>query len=387
MLIRPENPVIVVGAGLGGLTLALALRKLDLPCVVLERSPGLSEIGAGITLWENALRVLESVGVLDRVRAIAHPTSTGVIGTSTGKVLVRASVEGASLGRLWAAHRAELQEALFGALPSGMVRFGVTCERFEEEADGVRLRLSDGSEVHAPLLVGADGIHSRVRQELFGAEPLRYAGYAAYRGICRRPEGYAGPFGEFFGRGDRFGVVELPRETLYWYAVVSQPVGTKRADDPREFLRERFAGYAFDVPRVLAATQNDAILYHELFDRPPARALHRGRVALIGDAAHPTTPNMGQGAAMAMESALVLARAVRELPSLEGALRAYQALRGPRTARVTETSRKVGRIAQLESAPLRFLRDLAFRALPERARRAQLEWLASYDASSVELTS
>lgn len=383
MQLAQKSPIIIVGAGLGGLTLALALRKLGLPCLVLERSPGLSEIGAGITLWENALRVLEQVGAIERVQAIAQKSEAGVLGTASGQTLVRTSLaQESTLGRLWAAHRAELQEALYRGLPEGTVRFGVTVERFEDQGDGVSLLLTDGSQMTAPLLVGADGLHSQVRRALFGEEALRYAGYAAYRGICPKPEGYSGPVGEFFGQGDRFGVVELPGNRLYWYAVLSQPLGTPRAPAARALLDARFAHYAFDVPRILQASSDETILYHELFDRPPSPRFSRGRVVLLGDAAHPTTPNMGQGAAMALESAFVLALSLSRW-SVEDALQRYQTLRAPRTARVTETSRKIGQVAQLQNPVLAFLRNLAFRLVPERVRLAELRWVVSYNAGAL----
>jgi 2-polyprenyl-6-methoxyphenol hydroxylase-like FAD-dependent oxidoreductase len=382
MKIAAETPVVILGAGLGGLTLAIALRQAGLPSLVLERQPNLSELGAGITLWENAIKVLEHLGVLDEVLKVALPSSSGVIGTASGITLVRASLGSAEapLGRFIAAHRAELQAALYQALPDSVVRFAVSVQEFTVQDEQVHLTLTDGTQLVTPLLVGADGLRSRTRDQLFGPAPLRYAGYSAYRGVCKNPASRKGPSGEFFGRGDRFGVVAIPNDRLYWYAVVPGPEGTPRAPDAGAMLRKRFRDYSWGVPGILEATGEENILYHELFDRIPTGHFFSGPVALLGDAAHPTTPNMGQGAAMAMESALVLARALSVKKSVQEALATYQTLRAPRTARITKTSLQVGQVAQLSSPILAGLRNLAFRMMPEKVRLSQLEWVANYDA-------
>lgn len=381
-----KTPLVIVGAGLGGLTFALACQKLGIPCIILEKQPRLSEIGAGITLWENALKVLQELGALEAISAISRPNAGGTIATADGQILVNASLaEPSALGRLWAVHRVELQEALHQCLSPDIVRFGLSFDTWQESASHIALHLTDGSTLSTPLVVGADGIHSRVRQQLFDDEPLRYAGYAAYRGVCKRPRDLVIPVGEVFGPGTRFGAVELSQERVYWYAALSQPVGTPRAVDAQAYLLERFADYAFDVPRVLEATPQEAILYHDLFDRPPSGRFYRGRGVLLGDAAHPTTPNMGQGAAMAMESALILARALAQSEDVDDALLRYQKLRAPRTTRVTNMSRTIGQVAQLKNPILRALRDRAFRLMPQRSRNAQLEWVAGYDAASAAL--
>ena len=176
----------------------------------------------------------------------------------------------------------------------------------------VRLR-DDPTPIAGDLLVGADGLHSVVRRHVLGDGPPRYAGETIFRGIADlalpRPEICR----ELFGAGRRAAYYELGGGRVYWWATAPLPAGTEvpRAGR-RAYLLEAFAGWAFDLPDVLAATPDDRILQNDIYDRPPARRWHRGRVVLLGDAAHPTTPNLGQGACMAIEDAVVLARALVE---------------------------------------------------------------------------
>lgn len=383
------NHVTIIGAGIGGLTLAKALLARGIRVAVFERHDQLAEIGAGITLWRNAMRALESIGAAESVKACAHPTQSGVVGLYDGKVLVDARFDelkhAEESERIWAIHRAELQRALYSALPSDCVTFGTGFERYESTGTGVRVHLTNHEPVETDLLVGADGLHSKVRQQLFGAHAPRYAGYACYRAVCRVPAQWRGTCGEFWGKGDRFGVVEIPNQRVYWFAVVSQPLGTKPSTPYKQHLCHRFGDYAFDVPSILAATPETDILYHELFDRPPLEKLSRGAVCLLGDAAHPTTPNLGQGAAMAIESAIILARSLVDSTSLAEAITLYELTRLPRTSTVTRRSRLVGAMAQLRNPVLRWLRDWLVRLTPRTSRLAQLRPLVEYDASKVAL--
>lgn len=389
-----DGPVAIVGSGIGGLTLALALKQRGIECQVFERAPQLSEVGAGITLWHNAWRVLQELGAVEAVARITRTNTGGVIALADGRCLVdgtptrqdKNSVRSLAT-ELRAAHRAELQTALYELLPKGTVHFAAPFSHYEPSPRGVRVSFGAQPPFEAVLLVGADGIHSRVREASLGVEPLRYAGYTCWRGVCPVPNGWKGVEGEFWGRGDRFGVVRLPRDRLYWFAVANAPSGGSddSADDCKAKLLQRFAAYAFDVPGILQATDASQIIHHDIFDRPARRGWSRGAVTLLGDSIHPTTPNLGQGAAMAMESALVLARVLSEKPSLPEALRCYEAARAQRTARITATSWRLGKLAHLVNPLARTLRNGLLAKLPRSVSERQLNALVQYDAARVSL--
>lgn len=386
--------VTIVGAGIGGLTLAKALLRHGVRVSVFERCDGLAEVGAGITLWGNAMNALEHIGAGSAVRDCARLTASGALGLSDGRLLVnvgpqRADKAGPSPAepteQVWAMHRAALQHALYAQLPNDCVTFGAGFQSYETTERGVRVHFTNHPSIDTDLLVGADGLHSRVRQLMVGTQPPRYAGYACYRAVSPIPPGWAGQCGEFWGKGDRFGVVELPGRRLYWFAVVNQTQGSRPEAPFKPYLKQRFGGYAFDVAHVIEATPESAILYHELFDRDPLPSLSAGRVCLLGDAAHPTTPNLGQGAAMAIESAVILARALVESTTLDEALQRYDRTRLPRTSAVTRRSRLIGEMAQLQNPLLRWLRNTLVRLTPRSSRLAQLRPLVDYDAAHVPL--
>ena len=395
MLTR-RHTVTICGGGLGGLTLGLALHEYGIPFQIFERAPGLSEIGAGITLWSNAIAVLRHLGVAERVRAVSEPSLGGVIGLSSGETLVEAAA--GEIGdeqqrfELWAAHRVELQRALYEALPSGVVHFAAPFLSYGETPSGVVARFGQYGEVESSLLVGADGIGSSVRSALFGERRPRYAGYVCWRAVCPVPPGWAGVAGEFWGEGDRFGVVQLPGKRLYWYAVVNAVEGSElyRGDSGgsgslKPFLLQRFAHYHFDVPAIIEHTDETAIDFRDIIDRPPERGWSSGSVALLGDAAHATTPNMGQGAGMAFESALILTRCLARSSNLRAALSRYERTRWTRTKQITDASWTIGKLVHWEHSLARTFRNLVFQKTPPRVRERQVMQVAGYDAATAPL--
>ncbi len=258
-------------------------------------------------------------------------------------------------------HRAELQKALLDALSPDTVRLNETLESFTQDDQRVSLRFADGGSGSSALLVGADGLRSTVRGQLFGAEPPRESGLIASRGVVAfdRPE----LAGELWGADGVFGVAPLSGGRVYWYA-------TQREGDERDLL-ETFGHWAPPVPEILQRTTE--VLRHPLHDRPPARRWTDGRVALLGDAAHPMLPFLGQGACQAIEDAVALGEAVREHGTVPDALRAYERARRKRAAMLVRRSRTAGRVAHVHSAWKRGLRDTFVRRMPAAARYRQLD--------------
>ena len=382
--------VIVVGGGIGGLTVAIALRRAGLEVVVFERAEGLQEIGAGLLLAANAQKALGKLGLEEAVVSLGTPASAGEIRSWRGEVL--ASIPAQELERRVGAasaavHRADLQALLLRELGEGPLRLGSEVEGFAQDEAGVTVLLAGGSEERADLLVGADGLNSRIRNKLFGSEELRYAGYTAWRAVAK-PEQEILPWGtgfESWGRGGRFGCAHIGKGRVYWFATRNSAEGGK--DGPpgsptgtRTALLQYFGEWHHPVRELIEATDEEAIRRDDLFDREPLSARWGvGRVTLLGDAAHPITPNLGQGACQAIEDAVVLARCLREVDGVADALRRYEELRAARTARIVRQSRRIGQVGQLENPLLCRLRDRALAMIPLKLQLRQLEEVVGYE--------
>jgi 2-polyprenyl-6-methoxyphenol hydroxylase-like FAD-dependent oxidoreductase len=375
--------VIVIGAGIGGLAAAIALRRAGFDVEVYERSPDLAPVGAGLSLWKNALVALERLGVRDQVRTLSVPAMDAGLRTWKGDVLVgSAATELAQRFGEYAivVHRAELQRVLRDRLESlspGCVHLGRACVGIEEGTAGVTARFADGSQARGPAVIGADGLRSVVRAHLHGDTPPRYSGYTAWRGVVCFDHGRLRA-GESWGAGHRFGQVPMHRGEVYWFATANVPPGLTSTDGEQAELLRRFAGWHEPIEALIRATDPAAILRNDIYDRPPLRAWGRGRMTLLGDAAHPMTPNLGQGGCQALEDAVVLARALKDAPSIEAGLRAYEASRIPRTSFITSASRRVGVMGQVEHPAVIRLRDFFVRRVAGRMQARQLSSLIEY---------
>jgi 2-polyprenyl-6-methoxyphenol hydroxylase-like FAD-dependent oxidoreductase len=355
-------PVLIAGAGIGGATLAVALGQRGVPVRLLERAPALRPVGAGITMQPNAMAVLARLGLDGRVRAAGCAIEEAWLRRADGTALSRVDLGGEER-QIVGIHRA----ALLGALLEGRdvpIELGFEAVGYAPDADGVTVRASDGREVRGAALVGADGLHSTVRAQLLGETALRYSGYTSWRGVCDAA-GIDHPRGlstETWGRGRRFGIVPIGGDRLYWFATENgAPGGTDASVDA---LLERFAELHEPVEAILRATPPEAVLRTDIHDRAPVDRWTEGRVALLGDAAHPMTPNLGQGGCQAVEDAWVLAEAWTEASSPEEAFARYQDARLERANALVRMSWDLGRTAQWESGVARFIRDLAVRGTP-----------------------
>lgn len=365
---------IIIGGGIGGLTAAIALRRAGIDPEVYERAPGPREIGAGISLWANALAALKHVGALGPVLARGEVMRRAEIRTHRGRVLKSSDASGLDTGAgvpaILMIHRAELLGALLDQLPPGVVRFGHECRSVGQDQFGVRtlLRNSRGdTHIQADLLIGADGIHSAVRAGLFGPQRPRYSGYTCWRGVAAVPESLVPPgyLAEVWGRGQRFGITRIGQGRVYWWASVNAPEGGTDTDARAELART-FGNWATPVPAIIDATLADAIIRNDIVDRPPSRIWGVGRVTLLGDAAHPTTPNLGMGGCMAIEDGAVLAEHLQRPGPTGAALRAYERARYDRTAMITRTSCRFGASGQWTSPIACWARNTATWLLPAR---------------------
>jgi 2-polyprenyl-6-methoxyphenol hydroxylase-like FAD-dependent oxidoreductase len=358
--------VIIVGAGIGGLSAAIGLRAQGHEVVVLERAPRLDPLGAGITLFGNAMTALAGLGVADAVRAAGAPARHSAIRTSDGRELT--TVPADLLEGAIALHRGDLQAALVQA--AGEIRLGADIASVDQTEDEVIARAADGSEHRGDLLVGADGLRSFVRGSVAPAK-LQYGGYTAWRGISPMTV-EQGHFTESWGVGERFGLVDIGSRT-YWFATANLP--ESESDDPtgrKADLMRRFSAWHAPIPSILDATPGKTILRNDVYFLDPLPRWSQGRIVLLGDAAHATTPGIGQGAAQAIEDAVVLADELSQTDQLGDALTGYESIRRPRAELTLKLSRQADRAAQLTNPIGRRVRNLLVRYAPASIQRRQM---------------
>ncbi|WP_051836057.1 FAD-dependent monooxygenase [Streptomyces sp. NRRL WC-3742] len=351
---------IVIGGGIGGLTAALALHRQGIPVTVHERAASLEPVGAGLALAPNALRALDRLGVGARLRALATPHPALGVRRPSGRWLARtdtSAVEKHFGDPIAAVARADVIDALVNALPTGTVRTGspATLVTPGDEGHPAVVRTEEG-EVTADLVVAADGIRSATRAALFPQHPgPRYSGFTTWRTVIDTPGRRPSAAGEIWGRGRLAGIVPLAGDRVYVYGAALAPAGTRAADEHAELLR-LYGDWCAPLPELLHAGDPARILRHDVWAlTDPLPAHHRGRVALLGDAAHAMAPFQGQGACQAVEDALVLAATLTQ----GGDLAAYTAARLPRTTGIVAGSHRIGALVALRSPAAVLARDTA----------------------------
>lgn len=370
----------VIGSGIGGLSAGIALQQAGLEVEVFERAPELHEVGAGISLWANALQALRYLGLDETVRRRGASGGASNLRTWRGDILTEGSPEvQRRFGEVVVSlHRAELQQLLLDAFGEQHVRRGKTLSRFERTEQGVVAHFADDSQTEGDLLIGADGLYSAVRAQLHGSHAPRYAGYSAWRAVASfslKPD----QAGESWGYGQRFGCLPLGGGRTYWFATRTQRAGEKAPEGEKVKLLQLFKNWHAPIPVLIAATPDERVLHNDIFDRPVLETWGEGRVTLLGDAAHPMTPNLGQGACQALEDAAVLGACFRNAENVSAALRRYEARRQPRTNRFVRQSRALGTVAQWSSPPLVGVRSALFKHGLSRLQSHQLQSLLSFE--------
>jgi len=351
----------VIGAGIGGLAAGIALTQAGWEATVYEAAEELRPLGAGLSIWPNGVRALRALGLAEFVAAA--PRTGGALRRADGSVLSEFGAEvveerfGAPLVGL---HRADLHEALAAALGPERLCLGMRLN----ECVGEELRFADGSVGQADLVVGADGLNSTVRAGLLGDGSPRDSGMVTFRGVAR-VEGEV-PVGEWWGPGTAAGLLQLGDGRVYWYVAY-------RGEPRPEALAELLPAFGPELREVVERTPGEEVLLHQLYDRDPVASWSQGATTLLGDAAHPMLPFLGQGACSALEDAVALGAAVAEKDSVAAALAAYEQARvKPTTALVAGSRRAAGGVL-LESRLGRRLRNLVIPRIPKSMRLRQLD--------------
>jgi 2-polyprenyl-6-methoxyphenol hydroxylase-like FAD-dependent oxidoreductase len=368
--------VIVVGGNMAGLAAGIALSKVGLKPVVLERMPSQPDVNGGLHIWTNGSKALAWLGAEEELRARGAPVDTLIFADKDGTVLLRADVAKLEKeyghGAFFVA-RNDVPKALLDRVPDGVMRWGSNVTAVREEADGVVAVLADGTEVRGKVLIGADGISSLVRRHLFGEIEPRSAGYEDWGAVVdfEHPDAPKGHYPTYWGRGTRLGVANIGLGRLYWAAALQRsPEERAAGTTPKiEDMLEQFRGWPSPIEEVIAATPEDAFYGAHIRDIKPMKKWGRGRITLMGDAAHATTPNAGRGVSEALEDAVVIARTLADLPDLddagrvEAALSAYENQRRKPTASVTNLSRQIGLLGKWKNPVACTVRGVYIRAI------------------------
>lgn len=380
---RSAPRVVVVGAGIGGLASAVALRHAGVEVMVVESASQIAEIGAALSLWPNALAACDVLSVSREVREAASPEFGGGVNAPDGRRIIEADVEAAIRrfgGPTVLIHRAKLQRVLLDAARGVEIRVNARCTKVTQGADGTTVHLRDGTELRSDAVIGCDGIWSAVRASLGERDRPRYTGISCWRTIVQ----YPGTLHDSWitaGGGCQFLAAPMADGLVYVAGSARLDEGVGPAIDNKvAYLRRTFGGWHDPIPSLLDELCEEDVLVNDLYDRPAPAWMSRGRVALVGDAAHPMTPDLGQGGCQAIEDAAVLGDCFTVGGTIEQILTRYEARRLRRVRAVVAASSRICTMMNTTNPLVAGLRVVALRALPASLGTRYLARFASHDS-------
>ncbi|GAA4800495.1 FAD-dependent monooxygenase [Olivibacter ginsenosidimutans] len=369
-----ETSIAIIGGGIAGLTAAIAFEKLGYQVTVYEASKSIKPVGAGLGLAGNAIgafRVLDiekaviAKGKLLENFPILNQQGRTIYSLYSERVKKRFGVESFTI------HRADLHATLISQLKQTTIELNKRLTKIERVNEAYRLTFEDNSDTICHYVIGADGIHSNTRKFIHPHSEVRFSGYVCWRAVT---DNYFDikKGSETWGKNGRVGIVPLADNKIYWYVCLNskeQKISTLTKDD----LAKRFIDYHEPIYPLINSTTEKSLIYNPIIDLKPQNTYTKQGVLLIGDAAHATTPNLGQGACQTIEDVATLYQLMQQAKDLQTAFKLFEKKRLKRTHFIVNTSWKMGKIAQLESPLWIRLRDFLFKHLPERLNHKQLE--------------
>jgi 2-polyprenyl-6-methoxyphenol hydroxylase-like FAD-dependent oxidoreductase len=372
--------IVIIGGGIGGLTTALACQHLQLSYELFEAAPAIREVGAGIWVPPNAMQVMKRLGLSDAILqtgSLLDSISVGGPGGEQWYTLPAAKVIPRFGFGTVAIHRGRLQSLLLHALDNSRIHTGKRLIRLKQKNDQITAFFEDGTEAVGDCLIGADGLRSVTRTQLFGELPLRYSGQTCWRGLVKLtlPENLKNNMIELWGNrsGQRFAYSRISDDEIYYYATAAAASGGKDEGDIQAFLHQHYDRFGPMAKRIIDAVVPGTVIRTDLYDLQPISAWTKNNVALLGDAAHATTPNLGQGAAQAIEDAYVLVSLLKNYSDIPEALHRYQRKRIAKAHHIVNTSWKFGQLTNFKNPVAIALRNWAIRATPGFVTDRQIE--------------
>lgn len=373
--------ILIIGGGIGGLTTAIALQQKGFDAHVYESAAEVPVAGKGIWVPTNAMQIFERLGLSTAVVREGVSLEHIEVHDKNGGVLFRLDLGQVKMKHghtIVSIHRAALHRVLVEHIQPGTLHLAKGCTGLTQDDAGVTAQFKDGTQVEGDILVGADGIHSVIRQALFPEVVFRYSGQTCYRGIATMelPASLARTSWEVWGGQCRFGFSAIGPQEVYWFAPRTAPAGSPEREGMLvEHLAECCAGFPAPIPAIIEHTPLDQIIRTDLYDLSPLKSWCKGRVILLGDAAHAMTPNLGQGGAQAIEDAFLLAYKLSNGGSISQAFREYEHMRMPRVRRIVQTAWRYGQIAHIRNRWVQRLRNLAMQSVPGWVNQKQVDWL------------
>lgn len=375
-----QAPIIaVVGGGIAGLSCGIALQNAGYEVKIFEAAPAIKPLGAGLSLAANAIKALEYLGLKNQVVAAGHALPYFNIYNQQGKTLTTTNS-----GKLSAQfgidnfliHRFELHEILLNKVGQENCITNKRIISLIQQQDQICINFADGSHFNCNYLIAADGIHSAIRQQLLPQAHIRHAGYACWRAVINSEQLKINETFETWGNeGCRFGVSQLAKNKIYWYACINASQNSKLKNYTITDLQNRFKNFHHPIPDVLAQTQNHQLIWNDISDLKPLKQFAFNNILLVGDAAHATTPNMGQGACQALEDAATLQLCLLQQKNIADVFKIFEQKRIPRTKFVIKNSRRMGQLAQSENKFTIALRNFIMPSIPNFIKELQFKKL------------
>lgn len=371
-----HTPFLIIGGGIAGLTFAIGLRKNGIDALIAEAAPEFKPVGAGLVLAANAMKAYRLLGMNETITDAGNAINHFDILDHTGKLITSTAMDAVGDGTPNVAiHRAALHQVLVNELNPENIVNDFRSKEISIVGDKYEVTFENGRSITCEYLISAEGIHSVVRDWAFPGAQLRYSGYTCWRGISDIVKGV--PFDkatETWGPSGRFGIVPVGDGKVYWFAVKNGPENSEKLRSYNKAdLIKAFTDYHAPVSQLIHHTHPETIIFNDIIDLKPIPRYAKGNMVLIGDAAHATTPNMGQGACQAIEDAVILAECIKSQLTVAKAFETFERKRLRRTHQIVNRSWTLGKIGQLENRGLIKVRNLLLRSMPSSVSKKNIE--------------